>query len=419
MPQPPRSGDAVLELVRKSELADDDVLNAFRLHSGPTPVSANDTASQLVRAGVLTPFQARSLLQGKHRGFRLGPYRILDHIGAGGMGQVFLAEHTRMHRLAALKVLTPRLALEPSMLERFYCEARAVAALDHPNIVRAYDTGYENGTHYLALEYINGGSLADRLCSAGGRLTTKEACDFVSQAAEGLQHAHDKGVAHRDVKPGNLLVDGSGVVKILDMGLAKFFEEPHGWSSLHLADVMGTTDYASPEQLSDCPASDHRSDIYSLGATLYHLVTGRPPFEGSTTAKLVAHHLSAVPPAHSVCADVPPELSVVIEKMMAKNPSDRYQSANEVSAALRPFVADRVKSWREDARNQTEAAVNRSSAVTSSSCHMNWFAIGFVGTLLASGTLLIAALLLRNPTSEAATTPATQSSPSSQPCYEE
>ena len=342
MPEPPRTPSAVVDLVRKSELADDDVLASFLQNAEPLPPSAADTASAMVRAGILTEFQARAILQGKHRGFRLGHYKILDQIGVGGMGQVYLAEHVRMKRLVALKVLPGRHALSAANVERFYREARAAAALDHPNIVRAHDVACDKGTHFLVLEYIEGEPLTRKLASAGGRLPVAEACAYAIQAAAGLQHAHERKLVHRDVKPGNLLVDRDGVLKILDMGLARFFEsdEDRLTHRLDPGGVMGTADYVCPEQLVDCARADHRGDIYSLGATLYHLVTGRPPFDGTTTAKLVAHQLHSVPAAHTVRPDVPEALSAVIARMMAKNPDDRYQSAAEVVAALLPFVEE-------------------------------------------------------------------------------
>ncbi|MBA4066301.1 MAG: hypothetical protein C0501_21815 [Isosphaera sp.] len=338
MPEPPQTGAAVLELVRRSALADDDVLDAFLREAGPLPPAAPDTATRLVQAGILTPFQARAILLGKYRGFRLGPYRILDQIGVGGMGQVFLGEHSRMRRRVALKVLPAKLALDKAGVERFYREARAVAALDHPNIVRAYDIANDKGTHFLVLEYVDGRSLADML--AAGPVPPGEACGYAVQAAAGLQHAHEKGLAHRDVKPGNLLVGKDGVLKILDMGLARFFADENDRLTQNLGSgaVMGTADYVAPEQLLDSATADHRADVYSLGATLYHLVTGRPPFDGSTTAKLIAHQLKAVPAAHTIRPDVPEGLSRVIDRMMAKDPRDRYPSAAEVVAALLPFV---------------------------------------------------------------------------------
>jgi serine/threonine-protein kinase len=336
MPEPPVTGDAVLDLVRRAEIADDDVLAGFVARSGSVPPTASDTATQLIRAGILTPFQARLILQGKHKGFKLGPYLILNQIGAGGMGQVFLAMHAAMRRRVALKVLPPRKAMEPANVERFYREARAAAALDHPNIVHAYDAACDKGTHFLVLEYIDGETL-DRALAVSGRLPVGEAVSYAVQAAAGLQHAHEKGVAHRDIKPANLLVGRDGIVKILDMGLAEFFEDSNTRLARGAGAVMGTTDYIAPEQLLGS-ATDHRADIYNLGATLYHLLTGRPPFSGTTAAKMIAHHLSAVPPAHEVCSDVPEPLSAIVEVMLAKAPADRYQTAAELVQALMPYV---------------------------------------------------------------------------------
>src|SRR5581483_1924018 len=186
-----RTGDAVLELIRKGELADDDVLSWFLQRSGPLPPTADDTATRLVQAGVLTPFQAKLILQGRDKGFRLGPYKVLSQLGRGGMAQVYLGEHVRMHRKVALKVLAPRYALDPAVVEQFYREGRAVAAVDHPNIVRAYDIGRDKNTHFLVLEYIEGQTLAERLARAGGWLPVAEACGYAMQAAAGLQHAHE------------------------------------------------------------------------------------------------------------------------------------------------------------------------------------------------------------------------------------
>ena len=337
MPEPPRTGDAVLALVRRAAIADDDVLDNFLTGSGPVPSAASDTATRLIQAGILTPFQAKLILQGKHKGFKLGPYRILNQIGAGGMGTVYLAEHADLRRRVALKVLPGRQAVDPLNVERFYREARAAAILDHPNVVHAYDVACDRGTHFLVLEYIEGDTL-DRLLAARGRLPVGEAVSYAVQAAAGLQHAHEKGVAHRDIKPANLLVGRDGIVKILDLGLAEFFEDSGTKLGRASAEVMGTTDYVAPEQLRDCAAADHRADIYNLGATLYHLLTGRPPFVGTTAAKMIAHQLSAARPARDLCGDVPEGLSVVLEIMLAKDPDDRYQTAAEVVQALLPFV---------------------------------------------------------------------------------
>jgi serine/threonine-protein kinase len=421
MPEPPQTGDAVLELVRRSELADDDVLSAFLRDSGPLPPAASDTATRLVQAGILTPFQARAILLGKYRGFRLGPYRILDQIGVGGMGQVFLAEHSRMRRRVALKVLPAKLAADKVGVERFYREARAVAALDHPNIVRAYDIASDKGTHFLVLEYVDGRSLADLL--AAGPVSVGEACGYAVQAAAGLQHAHEKGLAHRDVKPGNLLVGRDGVLKILDMGLARFFTDESDKLTQNLGSgaVMGTADYVAPEQLLDCSHADHRADLYSLGATLYHLVTGRPPFDGSTTAKLIAHQLKAVPPAHALRPDVPEELSGVIDRMMAKDPRDRYPSAAEAVAALLPFVgtdggpaSGRLPPIAAAAAAESTANLRRPTLPPADEAgtapgpdRKKWLALAGLAAVVLLGGGLIAAVsrLTRDPRPEAANDP--------------
>jgi serine/threonine-protein kinase len=342
MPEPPRTPDAVIDLVRKSELVEADALTTFISNSGPMPNTAPDTATRLVQNGILTPFQARLILQGRYRGFKLGPYKILDQIGAGGMGQVFLAEHTTMRRKVALKVLPPKLAQDKAGVERFYREARAVAALDHPNIVRAHDVGNEKGTHFLVMEFVEGRNLDERMRAAGGRIAVGPAVGFIVQAAAGLQHAHEKGLVHRDIKPANLLVDRAGVVKILDMGLARFFEDETDKLTKNLDDgaVLGTADYVAPEQLANANPVDHRADIYSLGATLYHLITGRPPFEGSTAQKLVAHQLKDPTAPHELVKDVPPGLSKVLKGMMAKSPDERYQTAAGVVHDLLPYVGE-------------------------------------------------------------------------------
>jgi serine/threonine-protein kinase len=378
----PSTGDAVLELVRKAELADDDVLDAF-VGGGSLPPTASDTATRLIQAGILTPFQAKLILQGKYKGFRLGAYRILDRIGGGGMGQVFLAEHVRMQRRVALKVLPARQALDPAEVERFYREARAAAVLDHPNIVHAFDIDRDSNTHFLVLEYLEGQTLTQRLTEAGGMLPIEEACDYALQVAAGLQHAHEKGIVHRDIHPGNLLVEHDGVVKILDMGIARFFREPQDSFTDHGA-LMGTADYSAPEQATAPNSVDHRADVYSLGATLYYLVSGRPPFQGTTTAKLIAHQLHAVPPAHSVRPEVPEQLSAIIEKMMAKDPADRFQSAAEVIDALLAFADELHNAPNTE---QPVPATHDQETTTSSIPGWMWYALISLTALLFLGAL--------------------------------
>jgi serine/threonine protein kinase len=355
-PLPPDTGDDVLTLIRKAGLADDKALSAFLRKAGELPPTAPDTATRLVKAGVLTPFQAKLLLQGKYKGFRLGPYKILDQIATGGMGQVYLAVHVTMRRKVALKVLPSWQATEPAQVERFYREARAAAALNHPNIVRAFDVGSERDTHFLVMEHLDGKNLAARLDEAGYVLPVAEACGYVIQAAAGLQHAHERKLVHRDIHPGNLLLARDGVVKILDVGIARFFNLPSDalTEKYQPGKIVGTADYMAPEQAVAGKTIDHRADIYSLGATLYHLVTGRTPFAGQTGAKLIlAHQSLPVPSAHLIRDTIPEELSKILAKMMAKKPEDRFQSAAEVIEALTPFEAELPSAEAEDAGETT------------------------------------------------------------------
>ncbi|MGL6096539.1 MAG: serine/threonine-protein kinase, partial [Fimbriiglobus sp.] len=301
---------------------------------------AADTLAALVKAKLLTIFQAKLLNQGRYKGFFLGTYKMLDQIGAGGMGQVFLAEHTSLRRKVAIKVLPARLAEDPSAVERFYREARAAAALDHPNIVRANDVRCERGTYFLVMEYVLGKNLQQMMVEHGGRLGWGEVASYGVQISAALQHAHDRGIVHRDVKPANVVIDVDGTAKVLDMGLARFFEDTQDnlTQKLNGKAMLGTADYVAPEQLKSSTAADNRSDIYALGASLYHMLAGRPPFGGTITAKLMAHGMKDAPPVHEVCPEVPPEFSAVIQAMMAKDPAERYQSAAEVIAALAGFV---------------------------------------------------------------------------------
>ena len=196
----------------------------------------------MVKREILTAWQADMLLQGKHRGFRLGPYRILRPLGQGGMSKVFLAEHEMMHRRCAIKVLPSKYQEDADLLNRFHLEARAIAALDHPNIVRAYDFNkdvrYGKEIHYLVMEYVEGPDLR-RMVEEQGPLDYRKAADFICQAAEGLAHAHAAGFVHRDIKPANLLVDPHGVLKILDLGLATFTFEAEQTLNPDEGDAIG------------------------------------------------------------------------------------------------------------------------------------------------------------------------------------
>jgi len=266
-------------------------------------------------------------------------YVILGVLGAGGMGAVYKARHKVMDRIVALKVIGQALTGNPAAVERFRREARAAAQLTHPNIVAAYDAEQAGTTHFLVMEFVEGDSLARRV-KEGGPLPVHEACICARQAALGLQHAFEKGMVHRDVKPHNLMRTTDGWVKILDFGLARFVSETRGADGLTQAGtVMGTPDYMAPEQGHNAHLADIRADIYSLGCTLYFLLTGQPPFPGGSVMEKLAAHLSRVPrPAHELRLEVPPALSQVIARMLAKSPEDRYQTPAEAARALVPFL---------------------------------------------------------------------------------
>jgi serine/threonine protein kinase len=338
----PATVSEFLDLVRKSGVVDEKRLDAHvqRLQSaGALPAEAAKAAGVLVRDGVLTHFQAEQLMLGKWRRFTLGKYKVLERLGSGGMGSVFLCEHKLMRRRVAVKVLPTAKAADPSSLERFYREARAAAALDHPNIVHAYDIDQDETLHFLVMEYVDGASLQE-IVKKTGPMDPVRAAHYVAQSAVGLEHAHRSGLVHRDIKPGNILVDRTGTVKILDMGLARFFnDEEDMLTKKYDENVLGTADYLAPEQALDSHGVDIRADVYGLGATFYFLLTGRPPFaEGTTAQKLIWHQTRQPKPIGTFRRDVPAAMIAVIEKMMAKAPAHRQQTPIEVAEALAPWT---------------------------------------------------------------------------------
>jgi len=339
----PSTSNEFLDAVRESGVVEDERLNAFLEQwyaVSPLPENPKELAREMLEAKLITPFQHDQLLQGKRRGFIIaGKYILLDHLGAGGMGSVYLCEHRVMRRRVALKVLPSAFAQDPEYLQRFHREARAVAALDDPNIVRAYDVDHDGKVHYLVMEYVEGSSLQE-LVSKEGPLDIQQAADFISQAASGLQHAQEAGLVHRDIKPANLLVDRKGIVKVLDMGLALFFQEKESVTQQYDASaVLGTADYLAPEQVMDSHAVDTRADIYSLGVTFFFLLTGKSPYgEGTVAQKLLWHQLRPPKSVREFRPEVPEGLEAVIHKMIAKKREDRYQTPGEVVEALTPWV---------------------------------------------------------------------------------
>lgn len=271
-------------------------------------------------------------------GQQLLSYELGPRIGMGGMGAVYQATHVWLGRQVAIKFIAPELMSEPETIARFTHEARAIGALDHPHIVRATDAGRAGNTHFLVTEFIDGIDLA-QLVKRCGPLGVAEACEMIRQAALGLQHAHDQGLVHRDVKPSNLLVDRSGQVKIVDFGLARIVA---GQTTLTgTGQVLGTLDYLAPEQASDARQVSIRSDIYSLGCTLYFLLSGSPPFSGrayeTAASKIKAHLADTPPPLDRSRRKLPRGLMPYLEQMMAKSPNDRPASPSEVAAALTSY----------------------------------------------------------------------------------
>ncbi|MEN6452369.1 MAG: protein kinase [Thermoguttaceae bacterium] len=307
-------------------------------------------AKMLARRELITRWQAGQLLAGRSS-FYLGKYRLIELLGRGGMGNVFLGEHVTMNRRVALKIIARKIRRDRTSVDRFLAEARAVATLDHPNIVQAYSVDNEGERYYIVMEYVEGLDL-QRLVEEDGPVECRLAADYVRQAAEGLDHAHRRNMIHCDIKPSNLLVNVQGVVKILDMGLARLVDseaaEPAGAGSND--QVLGSVDYLAPEQAMQAPDFDCRADVYSLGCTLYFLLTGHPPFpRGSLTERILKHQTQEPPPIRAERPNVPAELAAICVKMMAKRPEDRYQSAAE--------VAESLTQWRAQASSRLKRAV--------------------------------------------------------------
>ncbi|HEX4132145.1 MAG TPA: protein kinase, partial [Pirellulales bacterium] len=309
--------------------------------AAPSNARGNDAdalARELVQQGKLTKFQAAALYQDKPDSLLLGNYVIVDKLGAGGMGQVYRARHRKMDRIVALKVLSKRALSSPDALARFQREVKAAARLTHPNIVTAHDADEAGGAHYLVMEYVEGKDLA-AMVKANGPLAVAQGVDYVVQAARGLEHAHQEGIVHRDVKPSNLLLSKHGTVKILDLGLARVdnpLAGPESGDGLTTAgSIMGTIDFMSPEQALDTKHADARSDIYSLGCSLYYLLTGNKLYEADTIMKkLLAHRQQPIPSLRQSRPEVPAAIDEVYAKMVAKNPDDRYPSMRAAREAL-------------------------------------------------------------------------------------
>ncbi|HYF51787.1 MAG TPA: serine/threonine-protein kinase [Planctomycetota bacterium] len=267
--------------------------------------------------------------------FKLGRYKLDKRLG-GAMGIVFRGIDEQTGSTIALKVLPRNLAHDPNFVERFKREVKATCVLSHPNIVHIYDTGIEQGVFYLATEFIDGETLTSKL-RRETRFSDLDSLVVLRDVAKALGHAHSRRVLHRDLKPDNVMITKEGVVKLADFGLAKFLRDEQPITAEGIA--VGTPHYISPEQARALKETDHRSDLYSLGATVFHLITGRLPYEGDNGAEVMKRHVfEAVPDPRSVRPDLNPAIADMLMKLMAKSPNQRYQTADELVAAVEPLI---------------------------------------------------------------------------------
>jgi serine/threonine-protein kinase len=263
-------------------------------------------------------------------------YEIQARIGRGGMADVFSARDLLLDRKVAIKVLFPEFAVDPTFVERFRREAQAAANLNHPNIVNVYDWGKYQGTYFIAMEYVQGRTLAEIL-KANKQLTSKQAAEIASEVAAALGFAHDAGLAHRDIKPANILIGTNGQVKVADFGIARAMNAPTESNLTQAGSVMGTATYFSPEQAQGAQP-DPRSDLYSLGIVMYEMVAGRPPFTGENPVSIAYKQVHDPPqPINQIVADVPKAYEAIVAKLLAKDPKMRYPSAQALRDDLRRF----------------------------------------------------------------------------------
>jgi serine/threonine-protein kinase len=359
------TSEKLVELVRKSGLAAtqviDSALEAIRAeNNGALPQDAAVLAKALQNHKVVTRWHCDKLLLGKYKGFFLGKHKLLGHIGSGGMSSVYLAEHCMMHTQRAIKVLPQSRLGKSSYLARFQQEAKAIASLNHPNIVRAYDIDNQGDTHYIVMEYVDGDDL-QTMVKKNGPMAFDKVADYIAQAAHGLQHAHDVGLIHRDVKPANLLVNSAGRVKLLDLGLALFSDDKQASLTIDYNDkVLGTADYLAPEQALNSHKVDARADLYGLGCTMYFLLTGQPPFPDGTIAQRIAKHQAQMPTdIRKIRPQCPGELEGICVKLLQKDPKFRYPTAAATAEVLEAWLA-KYKAQRvlQVAKGGSESSVN-------------------------------------------------------------
>ncbi len=296
----------------------------------------------LLQEGAITEWHAEKLLQSKFRGFFLGPYKLLNRVARGGMSTIYSAQHKETGEVHALKVLPPARTNTASYLPRLQREAAMTQRLQHRNIVRVFgfysESDGQDAVHFIAMEFMQGRDLFETV-NIDGPLSCRQAVDYIRQAADGLDYAHQAGLVHRDIKPGNLFVPEDGILRILDLGLAQDFDSDENLTREFNERVLGTADYLAPEQAADSHTVDRRADLYSLGCSLYFLLTGQPPFtEGTLVQRLVAHQTKSPVPVTQFRNDVPPELESILNAMMEKNRNRRISTASEVAERCCQFL---------------------------------------------------------------------------------
>lgn len=336
----PETAQDVVELLRLARLiGEPDLHRVAGQHADP--LTPSELLTRLSAAGHLTPYQAEELASGRWQGFWLGAYKVLDRLGQGGMSQVYLAEHAVLGCRVAVKVLSAGLRCDPESRRRFVREARAAATIKHPNVVQVSAVDVDHDPPFLVMEYVDGVNLQAAVAQHG-TFATEEAAAIGIEVALGLAAAARAGLVHRDVKPANLLVDRRGGVKILDLGIAHHSGEDASLRYVGTDEILGTLDYIAPEQVENCSAVDVRADLYSLGATLYFLLAGYPPFPVQDARyKLAAKQCSDPPPVHRLRPDTAPGLSAVVQRLLAREPARRYSTAEAAGIALQPFAGPR------------------------------------------------------------------------------
>ncbi|MFK7817724.1 MAG: protein kinase [Planctomycetaceae bacterium] len=354
-----------LQLLESSQLLAPKVVASVRRKVGSLSEGVqNDPrklAATLANSKIITSWQARRLLSGKDGGFYVGRYKLLDLLGSGGMGRVYLAEHLKMHQLVAIKILRPvkgnSKISESQIVARFAREAQAIAALSHPNIVQAFDFDEVGSLRYLVMEFVEGANAATQLLKTGP-LPYEQVADYICQAAAGLKHAHDAGLVHRDVKPANILIDQSGHVKLVDLGLVSCLPDATDDGLTVDEYKLGTVDFIAPEQALSSHDVDPRADIYALGGSFYRLISGKLLFPGLNTAqKLLAQQTKQPTPIDQLVPDLPAPLVDAINKMLAKDRNDRFADVSEVIEVLEPFAKRLVPPYDAEIIPQTRSQI--------------------------------------------------------------